>query len=187
MKLYTGKGDQGETCLWDGSKTPKACERLQIIGKSDQLISELGWSLSLNEALTINEISLFKAVQSILMAFNTYIATPEPKSEKQKQLCKYIPPVKILEVWIDFVQEELGNSELKGFVLPRAYTHVPRTTCRELERLYSEFADRTNELDMTWLQYLNRLSDFLFICARYTEKCKYKIEVEYWKHPRDQK
>lgn len=182
VKLYTKQGDLGQTTLWDGTRVSKASAILELVGTCDQLISEIGFATHLNEAPVLNDVNLFEVLQVDLMAFNTFVATPTKKTRKQEVVCSYTPSVETIEVWTDFIQEKVG--EIKGFVLPRAYIHVPRNTARRLERIaVNILGERTDPVTQGWLKFLNRISDFLFICALFAETGKYKLELTYWGHP----
>ncbi len=167
MKIYTKKGDAGQTYLFGGGPYPKDSERIEAYGTVDELNSLLGCA---HVELTTHDSDLAKnllEIQKQLFVVGAELATVNPTPEmaagfiQQKQ-------VQALELQIDAWEKEL--EPLKKFILPggnrpAALLHLGRTVCRRAERhvvtLSHDLAVRP-EL----LTFLNRLSDWLFVLAR---------------------
>ena len=166
MKIYTRTGDDGTTGLIGGARVRKCEARLEVYGTTDELNSLLGLALV---TAPKEVIELVRPVQSELFVVGSHLAAPEAPPENQ-----WLPPldeqmVARLEMQIDQIESSLPA--LKNFILPggsecAARLHVARTVCRRCERLAVEFAfDRP--VPALVLTYLNRLSDWLFVVARY--------------------
>ena len=167
MSIYTKTGDKGETSLASGVRVPKTDVRIEAYGTVDELNSWIGVlraSLSDNPALQ-NRLA---AVQNKL--FNLGAALSDAPGEWIKD-----EDVRALEHWIDEMQAIVPKQ--KTFILPMGSEpvcrcHVCRTVCRRAERRMIE-----SDANLTLLQYINRLSDFLFVLARYI--CHLAGEDEY--------
>ena len=162
-RIYTRLGDGGETHLGDMSRVPKTHARIEAYGTVDELNSVLGvaratWPLSSLDGQ-------FHAIQSDLFDIGAHLASPGtsrfagPPAER----------VTSLEHDIDKMESELAP--LKTFILPggtlaAAQLHVARTVCRRAERLVVSLND-DDEATKASITYLNRLSDFLFVAARF--------------------
>lgn len=169
-KIYTRTGDKGNTRLVDGSCVEKFNPRVEAYGTVDELNSYLGVVRSLLTPLPelsgLN-ISLEK-VQNELFNIGSLLAT------EKDEVFKMLPAITeeqihYLESQIDELTTELP--ELRNFILPAghpasAHLHVARTLCRRSERRSAEIAVRDERYALT-LQYLNRLSDYLFVAARW--------------------
>ncbi len=176
MKVYTGGGDKGKTSLFSGERVPKHHIRIEAYGDLDELNSVLG---AVAAYLPANEEALFKdfdTIQSHLFVAGAWLATTPDSSA-----IGYLTPLeasvsKDLEGRIDALSEVLP--ELKEFILPggqpvAAWSHVARTVCRRCERRLTELIEASNEPnpELAAIQvYLNRLSDYLFVLARYLNK-----------------
>lgn len=167
MKIYTKTGDAGETSLFGGQRVSKDHLRIRTYGTVDELNSIIGLALS-----EIDDKELTAALVSIqhsLFTLGSDLATPKEKDGKVK-----VPRVESehadeFEKMIDSFSAKLP--ELRSFILPggskgASYLHFARTVCRRAER---EVVALTNEVDIgdNILIYLNRLSDLLFVLARY--------------------
>lgn len=166
MKIYTKKGDKGKTSLIGGTRVPKHHIRIESYGTVDELNSWLGVirDLTPNESVK----SLLKEIQDRLFTVGSSLAA-DP--EHSKMILPDIKPtdVETLEQDMDRMNESLP--ELKNFILPgghltASYCHVARCVCRRAERLAVELAAQ-EEVDELVIQYMNRLSDHLFVLARY--------------------
>jgi len=178
-KLYTKGGDKGETSLVSGTRLSKSSKRISLYGEVDELNSALGMSIALleesNENFSLIESELME-IQSNLFNIGSRLACETDAWDKYK-----LPEVRSealgnIEVLIDQLDSELP--ELKEFILPggskaAAYLHVTRTICRRVERQLVEFL-KEDELPAGSLQLMNRLSDLLFVSARYVN---HKLEV----------
>ena len=162
-KIYTRTGDAGTTGLGDGSRIDKNSPRVAAMGDVDELNSMLG--LLLCEDIPIEVAELLTGVQHDLFDLGGELSIPGAT------LLKATQPER-LERAIDRFNGEL--SPLKEFILPggtrpAALTHVCRATCRRAERKVVELAATETVAD-TSRQYLNRLSDLLFVLARWLNK-----------------
>lgn len=153
MKIYTKTGDKGETGLFGGKR----------VKKSDKIVEALGSIDELNATLGTLDIPL-EDIQKDLMVIAARIAG----FPKRKALS-----VKKLEKEIDKMQEELP--ELRNFILPKGQIHLARAVCRRIERRIIDSGFRRNDT----LKYLNRLSDYLFVLARFINY-KNKIKETVW-------
>lgn len=168
MKIYTKKGDAGETSLFGGTKTKKSNVRIRAYGTVDELNSTIGMVLSYSLSKTGNTI--LAQVQNDLFVVGATLATPDPKKSRINQVGQ--SEISSLEKWIDKLETDL--SPLKSFILPGgagagATLHFARTVCRRAERETVELADK-EEIPADAIIYLNRLSDLLFVLARYENK-----------------
>lgn len=168
MKIYTKKGDSGQTSLFGGQRVPKNAKRIEAYGTADELNSILGVVTSYNIDSTTAE--LLNTIQKQLFVLGADLATPISKKVRIDRIGE--EEITFLENWIDKLEESL--EPLKRFILPGgshagAQLHVARTVCRRAERLTVECAE-TEEISGLCVQYLNRLSDFLFVLARYENK-----------------
>lgn len=169
-KIYTRTGDKGNTRLVDGSCVEKFNPRVEAYGTADELNSYLGvvrCTLSPLPHLAPMDVTLEK-VQNELFNIGSLLAT------EKDEVFKLLPPIsaeqiQYIEEQIDTLSAEL--SELRNFILPAghpvaAHLHVARTLCRRCERRSAEIAMKDDRYAAT-LQYLNRLSDYLFVAARW--------------------
>jgi cob(I)alamin adenosyltransferase len=175
MKIYTGSGDRGKTSLFSGERILKSSERIDAYGDVDELNSFLGLLAATLPPDPPQLTAEIRQIQSDLFHIGAWLATT-PESASARMLDQITDQsVTFLESAIDRMEREL--SPLKGFVLPgghmtSALAHVGRTVCRRTERhvvrLSGTQTDRqTPESLRLLLVYLNRLSDYLFVLARY--------------------
>ncbi len=170
-KIYTRTGDKGTTRLVDGSCVEKFNPRVEAYGCVDELNSSLGVvraTLPNHPVLMVLDPVLEK-IQNELFNVGSLLAT------EKDEVLKMLPAlteehIRFLEVQIDTLTTELP--ELKNFILPAGHPvaaalHVSRTSCRRSERRSAEIAVK-DERYLLPLQYLNRLSDYLFVAARWT-------------------
>ena len=178
MKIYTKKGDQGQTYLFGGGPYPKDNERIEAYGSVDELNSVVGCvSVELQDPELAT--ALVEA-QRHLFIVGAELATVNPTPElaagfiAQKQ-------IKSLETQIDAWEVEL--EPLKKFILPggaraASLLHLARTVCRRAERQIVKLShDQAVRPEL--LAYLNRLSDWLFVLARLVNR-RAKIEDVLW-------
>lgn len=166
--LYTGGGDAGMTSLVGGQRVPKNSLRLEAYGTVDEFSSFLGVVLS--DAACPPEIrTTLLGVQNMLFNLGGYLATrPEPGTQPAAWGLT-ADHVARLERDIDTLDG--ATPKIRAFVLPggtplAAHTHVARTVCRRAERRILDLAAE-EYVDPLLLKYFNRLSDYLFILARY--------------------
>lgn len=170
MKIYTRKGDEGDTSLYGGKRVPKDDPRVAAYGTVDELNSVLGATIaSLPDDLSAAWGDPLVAVQSDCFTMGALLAAPGTGESRPAHIPELAASrVDDLESWIDRLDEELDP--LKAFVLPggsptAARLHLARTVCRRAERAVVTLG-RRDTLDPVVLRYLNRLSDLLFTLAR---------------------
>jgi cob(I)alamin adenosyltransferase len=165
MKIYTKTGDAGETSLFAGGRVSKNHLRLHTYGTVDELNSVLGLARALGLDSELD--SKIGRIQSELFHVGADLATPLD-AEAAWVVRVQTDMVQHLEAEIDKLEIEL--EPLKNFILPggtpaAASLHQARTVCRRAERWLVALAEQT-EINPAALQYLNRLSDWLFVMAR---------------------
>jgi cob(I)alamin adenosyltransferase len=162
-RIYTKLGDKGETHLGDMSRVPKTHPRIEAYGAVDELNSHIGVALAGGE-LPAQHAALLRRVQNDLFDVGADLSVPA--GGERERLRVVGEQVTALEKACDEVNATLAP--LKSFVLPggtmaAAQLHVCRTVCRRAERRVIALGD---EATPEVVQYLNRLSDLLFILAR---------------------
>lgn len=169
-KIYTRGGDGGETSLIGGQRVPKHSLRIEVFGTVDELNSMLG--LAMAHDCTQRLVPELRRIQNELFNLGSVLAILE--EDKQKISLPQIEQrhIDALETLIDELNEEVGD--LANFILPggsaaAASLHVARTICRRAERLLVQLMEK-DTVDPSALPYLNRLSDALFVMARYENK-----------------
>ncbi|MAZ49243.1 MAG: ATP:cob(I)alamin adenosyltransferase [Halobacteriovoraceae bacterium] len=178
--VYTRTGDKGETSLVSGTRISKANMRISLYGEVDELNSHIGFMRSLypKEESFSKHNELFDSIQSSLFDLGSKLACESNLWEKYK-----LPDIKAeMILSMESVIDELDGllPKLKNFILPggtqaASYTHVVRTACRKVERKLIDFGDNTQSIPENSIIFLNRLSDFLFVYARY---CNYVANQE---------
>ena len=172
-RIYTRTGDAGETRLGDMSTTSKTDPRLRAYATVDEANAHLGVALA-SGGLEDDVIGVLTHVQNDLFDVGADLCTPVVKDPKYPPLRIEQDYVDRLEGWCDTYNEHLPA--LRSFILnggtpAAAHLHVARTVVRRAEReawaAWAEYADSMNQLALT---YLNRLSDLLFILARYANR-----------------
>ncbi|MGO9480278.1 MAG: cob(I)yrinic acid a,c-diamide adenosyltransferase [Candidatus Kryptoniota bacterium] len=174
MKLYTGTGDKGETSLFGGKRISKDAPRIEAYGTVDELNSVIGVARSFVENERTNGI--LRTIQEQLFILGADLATP--RDEKIGNTAPASNAIKristencvSLERIIDEIDEQLAP--LKSFILPggsksAALLHHARTVCRRAERQVISMREESSEHTVI---FLNRLSDLLFVLARYANK-----------------
>lgn len=166
-KVYTRTGDDGTTRLGGGQEVPKDALRIECYGTVDELNSVLGVALAggLDEGLE-RELS---RIQNELFHLGSDLCVLEEDKERMPVPVIEARHVEALEGCIDRLTEVVGP--LENFILPggtpgAARLHVARTVCRRAERLLAALL-RAETVNPETLRYLNRLSDALFVMARY--------------------
>jgi len=167
-KIYTRTGDAGDTGLADGSRIAKDHPRAQAIGDVDEANSALG--LSLGEVSDTDVRAMLGAIQNELFDLGADLATPGEDFAPSEMTLRIVQPqIDRLEHDIDQLNE--GLEPLRSFILPAgpggtAELHLARAIVRRAERS-AVAASREVPLNPLALIYLNRLSDFLFVAARF--------------------
>ncbi|WP_059172727.1 cob(I)yrinic acid a,c-diamide adenosyltransferase [Bacillus sp. FJAT-27445] len=168
MKIYTKSGDKGTTSLIYGSRVQKNDARVEAYGSCDETNSAIGLALSLlqNEFFAGKEEieTVYHKIQTQLFHVGAELATPEGKEVKWSLSGKDIEEMeKRIDEW-DSKLPQLTNFILPGGHSAGAAFHVARTVARRAERAAVTLGDSVNPLV---LAYLNRLSDLLFVTARF--------------------
>jgi cob(I)alamin adenosyltransferase len=170
-KIYTRTGDRGETGLVDGSRLPKSAPRMAAIGDVDELNSAIG--VALTHTLPEGARAQLGRIQNELFDLGADFATPGPDYAPSEMSLRIIPSqVERLEAEIDAMNADLES--LRSFILPggdpgAAAIHLARAICRRAERS-AVTADADVGLNPTGLAYINRLSDHLFVLARWLNR-----------------
>lgn len=178
MKIYTKKGDKGETSLIGGVRVSKTDTRIEAYGTVDELNSVIGVirdtakDKSAEENLLEIQNTLFIIGSELASAPGSKMNLPEIKNSD----------IEILEKQMDKMNEELPD--LRNFILPggdlaASHCHVARCVCRRAERRTVALASMA-EVDEKIISYLNRLSDYLFTLARYYTHKHHGVETP-WK------
>jgi cob(I)alamin adenosyltransferase len=167
-KIYTRTGDKGDTGLADGSRIPKDHPRAQAIGDVDELNCAIGVALG---AVTDDDVrAMLSAIQNELFDLGADLATPGEDFAPSDMALRIVQPqIDRIEHEIDRMNETL--EPLRSFILPAgaggaAELHLARAVARRAERS-AVAASREIALNPLALIYLNRLSDWLFVAARY--------------------
>jgi len=159
-KIYTRTGDDGTTGLGDGTRVSKESLRVEVYGTVDELNSVLGMALTADLPAAVREA--LATIQHELFDIGGELCIPGREAIHEAQ-------VERLEQTLDHLNASL--TPLKDFVLPGgnepgARLHFARTVCRRAERLAVRLS-RDENVNPVTLKYLNRLSDLLFVTARY--------------------
>jgi cob(I)alamin adenosyltransferase len=167
-RIYTRTGDDGTTALGSGERRPKYDLRISAYGTVDETNAVIGIvRLHLTEAPELD--AMLGRIQNDLFDLGADLAVPE-REGKAERLRVLSTQVERLEHDIDALNARL--KPLTSFVLPggapaAAYLHLARTVCRRAERIMVELAAKPNEaVSDAAIQYMNRLSDFLFVASR---------------------
>lgn len=165
-KVYTRRGDEGETSLVGGQRVSKASVRLESYGTVDELSAHLGLLASMLP--DGKDKVMIQRIQNCLFNVCTNLATDQ-------ETTPLYPSAHLPEDEIQLLEQEVDNimgllPEKQGFVLPggtreAAQAHVCRTVCRRAERRVVELSE-TTLVSPEVLQYVNRLSDYLFVLSK---------------------
>jgi len=171
VKIYTKTGDAGDTSLFGGTRVPKDDPRIAAYGTVDELNAFIGLARATWTSSQLDE--QLGRIQSDLFDVGAHLASPGTSRFAG------VDPARIaeLEQAIDAMESELAP--LRNFILPggcaaAAQLHVARTICRRAERLVVALHDQSS------IAYLNRLSDFLFVAARFAN-LKHGVDDVPWK------
>jgi cob(I)alamin adenosyltransferase len=167
LKIYTRGGDGGETSFFGGERVAKSHPRVAAYGDVDELNAALGLAQALGAHPRIRE--RIEEIQRALFGIGGEIATPNARARERLRGLVDDALVAALEESIDSMEEDLAP--LRTFILPGggpggAALHVARTVCRRAERSVVALA-AASEVRPEVLRYLNRLSDWLFVAARW--------------------
>ena len=167
-KIYTKTGDGGKTSLIGGTKVPKSHIRIQAYGTVDELNAFTG--LFKDQLSDVHSRELLLEIQDRLFTIGSALAC-----DPNKEISLRIPDLKesdilLLENEIDLMNAKLP--EMKSFILPGGHVsvsmaHICRTICRRAERLIVELDEKEHLDQPLIIKYLNRLSDYFFVLARW--------------------
>ena len=175
-KVYTKRGDKGETDLLGGSSARKDSLKVEAYGCIDETSSFIGLARYYTKNKIIKE--RLKEIQNKLLVLGGFLASDDRGKEIMKDQIKE-EDIKLLEEYIDEYNQKL--SPLTHFILPgddevAAHFHVARTVVRRAERRIVSLATQ-EDLNPLIQKYVNRLSDLMFVLARYSEE----VENKKWK------
>jgi len=179
FRIYTKTGDKGETALFGGRRVPKSDLRVDAYGTVDELNSFVGL---LRDSVENQHIrGLLAHTQHRLFTLGAHLASDPAKHPPTPDLLP--EDIKLLENEMDVMDEQLPP--LKHFILPGGHKtvsvcHVCRTVCRRAERLTVALLQSGEPVEDLALQYLNRLSDYFFMLARYLAK-ELGVEEVVWR------
>ncbi|MBB4401750.1 MULTISPECIES: cob(I)yrinic acid a,c-diamide adenosyltransferase [Rhizobium/Agrobacterium group] len=170
-KIYTRTGDKGTTALVSGTRRLKHDLRVEAYGTVDETNSAIGVARLHTGEMEKLDAMLFR-IQNDLFDLGADLATPESGEPLSYE------PLRIVESQVTRLENEIDDlnavlEPLTSFVLPggsaaAASLHMARTVCRRAERLMVELSVTENEIvSPAALKYANRLSDFLFVAARF--------------------
>ena len=165
MRIYTRTGDDGTTALLGGSRTSKAAARVDALGTVDELNAVVGVARAVGGDSEVD--AALDEIQRELLALGADLAAPADSSATVRRA--EAEDVATLETRIDRFEARLP--ELRALVVPggtprSAHLHQARTVCRRAERLLVPLAE-AGEVSATALAWVNRLSDLLFVLARF--------------------
>ena len=166
MKIYTRTGDHGQTSLFGGARVAKSDPRIEAYGTVDELSSHIG--VARTTPIPADVDAVLHQVQLDLFEVGAHLASPGTSRFPGVDAAR----IEELERAIDAMESEL--QPLTTFILPggsssAAHLHVARTVCRRAERLVVALQDETPATVST-ISYLNRLSDYLFVAARFANR-----------------
>ncbi|MBN8826160.1 MULTISPECIES: cob(I)yrinic acid a,c-diamide adenosyltransferase [unclassified Spirosoma] len=166
MKIYTKTGDKGQTGLIGGRRVSKADLRIDAYGTIDELNAWIG--LVRDQPVNESRSTLLKEIQDRLFTMGAELATDPEKAPRRTIPSITADDIEMLEQAMDTMDTELP--ELRAFILPGghqavSFCHLARTVCRRAERLVITLHEQS-PVDERVLQYINRLSDYLFVLGR---------------------
>ncbi|MBS1718130.1 MAG: cob(I)yrinic acid a,c-diamide adenosyltransferase [Armatimonadetes bacterium] len=178
MKIYTKTGDDGTTGLLGGSRVSKTELQIEVVGGLDELNSCIGVATAIGPSKSLKD--RLNQVQGWLFEMGAYVA-----AEDDEWRSKFPPPsqaIETLEQWMDEYESKLPP--LKNFILPGgcplgAQMHHARSICRRVERDVWRLHHQT-PVEPELLVILNRLSDWLFLAARWAN-AQAKVSETLWK------
>ena len=167
MKIYTKTGDQGTTSLVNNSRVSKNHPRVEAYGTVDELNAQIGMLRDMSNDQSITA-TLFE-IQKVLFVVQTRLAI-----DPEKPCSLFLPDMRTQNV--DFLEKEIDSmesllGEFKAFLIPGGHPilsqcHITRCVCRRAERKIVSLSQQS-EVESLVLQYINRLSDYLFVLARF--------------------
>ncbi len=185
MKVYTKTGDTGSTSLFSGERVAKSHPRVDTYGTFDELTSHIGFLSSLLPETMQQEAETLLNVQKTIFSSGALLATPEGSKNEQKIPDFDRSKTKYLEQEIDRMTALLPPQH--SFIIPggapaAAQAHIARSVCRRAERLLVALIEsemENPERVAALLAFVNRLSDYLFVLARFINKQTGTAEKEW--------
>jgi cob(I)alamin adenosyltransferase len=167
MKIYTKTGDDGSTGLLGNTRVRKDAPRIEAYGEVDELNAGVGVVLAHLPGAANSARGWLDSIQNDLFVIGALLATPAQDTRKRTSLSS--ERTAMLEQWIDQMEKNL--KPLKNFILPQgtpcaAHIHLARAISRRAERRIVTL-DAQEKVEAAILIYINRLSDFLFVLARW--------------------
>lgn len=182
--IYTKSGDKGETSLVSGTRVSKADQRIDMYGEVDELNSFIGYATAhLDDQKFSKLIEINQKIQSALFDMGANLACEKDKRGTYKLPTLEASLLQKVEEMIDECDETLPK--LTTFILPggdvsSSAFHLCRTICRRVERSLILFeSSHPGEIPLDYLKFLNRLSDYFFIVARFVLSQNGKKEI-FW-------
>lgn len=185
MKIYTKTGDTGQTSLFGGQRVLKSHERVEAYGTIDELNAFIGLVRDGTDDESVKAFLL--TVQHDLFVIGAHVATP-PEKKTLKSGKSRLSIREIEEKDIQKMEDEIDKmndllAPMTHFILPGghlsvSYCHVARTVCRRTERLCVQL-NENSPVNQLFIQYLNRLSDYLFVLARKLAK-EFNVDEVKW-------
>ncbi|MBM4174591.1 MAG: cob(I)yrinic acid a,c-diamide adenosyltransferase [Ignavibacteria bacterium] len=182
MKIYTKTGDDGTSSLFGGERVKKNDPRLEAYGTVDELNSFLG--LTIVHIKSDQILKVVSKIQSNLFSIGARLATPPAQLIKLKNIEQISDAeVKQIENEIDALESQL--EPIKNFIIPGGcvganHLHIARAICRRCERRIIAIDSEENNLDIL-IRYINRISDYLFVAARFENKIN-NVPDSLWKN-----
>lgn len=180
-KIYTKTGDLGQTSLIGGTRVPKSHIRIESYGTIDELNSFIGFLG--DQVEHIRTKNFLNEIQDRLFTIGSSLACDPDKEPKMKLPDLSEEDIKLVEAEIDAMNSELPPMKsfvLPGGSLPVSSAHLARCVCRRAERNCVNMVEQQMFVDPLVIKYLNRLSDYLFVVARYIAHLTGVKETE-WK------
>lgn len=170
-KIYTRTGDDGTTGLVAGERRPKYDLRIEAYGTIDETNAVIGMA-RLHTGSVKDLDAMLMRIQNDCFDLGADLATPDTGEKLEYE------PLRIIDAQVDRIEADIDKlnadlEPLRSFILPggseaAAYLHLARTVARRAERLIVELADQENEtVNSAAIRFVNRLSDFLFVAARW--------------------
>ncbi|WP_054032964.1 cob(I)yrinic acid a,c-diamide adenosyltransferase [Desulfatitalea tepidiphila] len=176
MKIYTQTGDQGKTSLFSGERVVKSDARIHAYGDIDELNSVVGALIAVLLPDTEAAEVQLKEIQSDLFQVGAWLAATSGSEAQARLNSITIGYSQRIESWIDGMDAQLP--ELKSFILPgghptAGWAHIARTVCRRAERAVILLAEQEAAAGRSFegfapiVAFINRLSDYFFVLARW--------------------
>src|SRR6266513_1371710 len=169
-RIYTRGGDKGETSLGDGSRVPKGALRVEAYGTVDEANAAIGLARLHVSSMDAETDAMLARIQNDLFDLGADLCTPEDSERTARKGALRIIAAQVARLEGEIDRMNAGLKPLDSFILPggtpaAAYLHLARTIVRRAERLACALAAE-ERVNPEALQYLNRLSDHLFVLGR---------------------